>query len=92
MGWAYGSTVVGLCEAVKASTAKHGVLWLGASGQNSKQDGVGVFDGSELSQVERILEVARRFGSRVRRRRFRAPRGMRRWGAGLFRASARGDC
>jgi hypothetical protein len=37
-GWAYGFTVVGLCEAVKVSTAKLRVLWLGASGKNSKTD------------------------------------------------------
>jgi hypothetical protein len=63
-GWAYGFTMVGLCEAVKVSTAKLRVLWLGASGQNSK-DGRragAIFGGSKPSQAQRILEVAGRFG------------------------------
>jgi hypothetical protein len=54
-GGAYGSTVVGSCEAIKASTAKRRVLWLGASGQNSK-DGMESGASAALNPLKRSVE------------------------------------
>jgi hypothetical protein len=93
MGWVYGFTTVGLCEAVKVSTAKQRVLWLGASGQNSKDGrraGV-VFGGSKPSQAGRILGVAGRFGA-ASSVDASARRGYEALGRRSLPGLARGDC